>query len=46
MPMIEVMTPTARTNNGNMTPRAAPSGFPSPPNAKNPRIMAATSVTS
>jgi hypothetical protein len=28
IPMIEVITPTARTNSGNMTPAIAPTGEP------------------
>ena len=42
--MIEVTTPTARTNSGNMTPAIAPIGESL--NAAAPRISEATSVTS
>ena len=44
MPMIEVITPTARTNSGNITPAIAP--ISDPENAAAPRISDATSVTS
>src|SRR4029453_9384814 len=44
MPMIEVITPTARTNSGNITPAMAPTSVPA--NAAAPRISDATSVTS
>ena len=42
--MIDVITPTARTNSGNITPAIAPSSEPA--NAAAPRINEATSVTS
>ena len=42
--MIDVMTPTARTNSGNITPTIAPCSDPA--NAAAPRIRDATSVTS
>ena len=44
MPMIEVITPMARTNSGNITPTIAPFGEPA--YAAAPRISDATSVTS
>ena len=44
MPTIEVTTPTARTNSGNITPAIAP--ISESANAAAPRIRAATSVTS
>ncbi len=44
MPMIDVTTPTARTNSGNITPAIAPISLSA--NAAAPRIRAATSVTS
>ncbi len=44
MPMIDVITPIARTNRGNITPMIAPFGEPA--NAAAPRINDATSVTS
>ena len=42
--MIDVITPTARTNKGNITPAIAPSSESA--NAAAPRIKDATSVTS
>ena len=42
--MIDVITPTARTNSGNITPAIAPTSEPA--NAAAPRISDATSVTS
>ena len=44
IPMIEVITPTARTNSGNITPAIAP--IDEPLYAAAPRINDATSVTS
>ena len=44
IPMIEVITPTARTNSGNITPPIAP--ISEPAYAAAPRISDATSVTS
>ena len=44
IPTIEVITPTARTNSGNITPTIAPDSEPA--NAAAPRIKEATSVTS
>ncbi len=44
IPMIEVMTPTARTNSGNITPAIAPTSEPL--YAAAPRINEATRVTS
>ena len=42
--MIDVITPTARTNSGNITPAIAP--IVEPAYAAAPRISEATSVTS
>ena len=42
--MIDVMTPTARTNSGNITPAIAPTSVSA--YAAAPRISEATSVTS
>ena len=42
--MIDVITPTARTNSGNITPAIAPTSVPA--NAAAPRINDATRVTS
>ncbi len=44
MPMIEVITPMARTNSGNITPTMAP--LVEPANAAPPRMIEATRVTS
>ena len=44
IPMIDVITPTARTNSGNITPAIAP--IAEPLYAAAPRINEATSVTS
>ena len=44
MPMIDVMTPTARMNSGNITPAIAPCSEPAKADA--PRINEAISVTS
>jgi hypothetical protein len=44
IPMIDVTTPTARTNSGNITPAIAPTSEPL--YAAAPRIREATSVTS
>ena len=44
IPIIDVTTPTARTNSGNMTPMIAPFGEPA--NAAAPRISDAISVIS